>query len=237
LLQTLAHLIPARLLARIDTILHGHAARHFSQEGEDIVLQRIFEGRGPGHYVDVGAHHPRRFSNTCLFHLQGWTGMNIDPNPEAMQLFQSERPRDINLQVGVSNVPGTLTYFIFDEPALNTFDSPLAEKRVKETRFRIVDRKTVPVERLDALLSRHWPVDWAIDFMSIDAEGFDLKVIQSNTWEKYRPTYVLVECLGASLDAIDGHPVHALLIEKGYKVYAKTVNTFFYRDALNGPVR
>ena len=36
----------------------------YAQEGEDIVLSRIFNPheRAPGFYVDIGAHHPTRSS-------------------------------------------------------------------------------------------------------------------------------------------------------------------------------
>ena len=50
----------------------------------------------------------------------------------------------------------------------------------------------VPVERLDAVLSRHLPPGRQIDFLSIDAEGFDLKVLASNDWARFRPRCVLV---------------------------------------------
>ncbi|MFT4801330.1 MAG: hypothetical protein ACI93N_001101, partial [Flavobacteriaceae bacterium] len=41
----------------------------YSQEGEDILLNRIFNPQvnASGFYVDVGAHHPERFSNTFYF--------------------------------------------------------------------------------------------------------------------------------------------------------------------------
>ncbi|MCW5198181.1 FkbM family methyltransferase [Desulfobulbus sp. F3] len=32
-----------------------------------------------------------------------------------------------------------------------------------------------------------------IDFLSVDAEGVDLKVLKSNDWNKYRPYIVLAE--------------------------------------------
>lgn len=41
--------------------------RSWSQEGEDLILRRIFENKNTGFYVDVGAHHPKRFSNTIFF--------------------------------------------------------------------------------------------------------------------------------------------------------------------------
>ena len=64
--------------------LHGHYNLKYlncsySQEGEDMVLARYLEGQKNGFYVDVGAHHPFRFSNTYHFYLKGWHGVNIDP--------------------------------------------------------------------------------------------------------------------------------------------------------------
>ena len=50
----------------------------YSQEGEDMVLKRIFDKQTKGFYIDVGAHHPKRFSNTYNFYLKGWKGINID---------------------------------------------------------------------------------------------------------------------------------------------------------------
>ena len=49
----------ARLRARVFNI---YATKSYSQEGEDMILPRIFAGKGHGFYVDVGAHHPCRFS-------------------------------------------------------------------------------------------------------------------------------------------------------------------------------
>ena len=47
----------------------------FSQNGEDLILNRLFENKTNGFFVDIGAHHPVRFSNTYLFYLNGWSGI------------------------------------------------------------------------------------------------------------------------------------------------------------------
>jgi hypothetical protein len=73
----------------------------WSQEGEDLILQRIFEGQTTGFYIDVGAHHPRRFSNTFSFYRLGWQGLNIDAMPGSMVAFEKDRPPDINLEIGI----------------------------------------------------------------------------------------------------------------------------------------
>ena len=75
----------------------------FAQEGEDMILKRIFEGVRSGFYIDIGAFHPSKFSNTYYFYLRGWSGINIDPQPGVKSLFDKMRPRDINLELAISD--------------------------------------------------------------------------------------------------------------------------------------
>jgi FkbM family methyltransferase len=221
----------ATALRRATRLLDADGCVSYSQEGEDLVLARLLEGRGPGFYVDVGAHHPTRFSNTCFFYRQGWRGINIEPAPDVLAVFERERPRDINLQSGVAENPGTLTYYVFNDSALNTFDEPLKRDREVNTSYRVVRTIPIPVQRLDTILKRHVPSGRAIDFMSIDVEGLDLQVLRSNDWRVFRAEYVLVEALGFRLEAASSDPVHAFMVGVGYELVAKTVNTLFYRNA------
>jgi FkbM family methyltransferase len=224
LMRLRRHLI--QLLGRLWDI---HSRRSYSQEGEDMILGRIFEGQPRGFYVDVGAHHPRRYSNTNLFYRRGWRGINIEPNPDAMRAFRSIRSRDINLQVGVSDRAGSLKYYLFDEPALNTFDEDMAASRLANTPYKVLGTIEVPVERLDALLARHLPAGEQIDFLSVDVEGLDLMVLRSNDWTRFRPRCVLVEALNSSLVEAQGSDIHALLADNGYELFAKTFNTLVFR--------
>src|SRR5829696_7661265 len=80
----------------------AYSRKSYSQEGEDLILERIFLEQKKGFYVDVGAHHPKRFSNTFLFYKLGWFGINIDAMPGSMSAFESARPRDINLEVAIA---------------------------------------------------------------------------------------------------------------------------------------
>ncbi|MCJ0742379.1 hypothetical protein [Pedobacter montanisoli] len=109
----------------------------YSQEGEDLVLARIFEHQQKGFYVDVGALHPKRFSNTFKFYKQGWRGINIDAMPGSMLEFDKVRPLDINIETPISNKNETLNYYIFNEPALNTFSKELAEERSNKAIYKI----------------------------------------------------------------------------------------------------
>ena len=209
-------------------LLDGYAIKSYSQEGEDMILRRLFEDQKHGFYVDVGAHHPRRFSNTYFFYKRGWSGINIEPNPDAFQSFQTDRHRDTNLQLGISNKIDKLTYYLFDEPALNTFDQDIVKSRLATTRYKLVKTIKVPVERLDGILKKYLPADQVIDFLSIDVEGFDFAVLQSNDWRRYRPKCVLAEALGMSLTTAMRSDIFMFMEKQGYELFAKTYNTLIF---------
>jgi len=211
-----------------------YALKSYSQEGEDLILRRIFDGKGRGFYVDVGAHHPRRFSNTHSFYRLGWRGINIEPSPDAIRAFARERKRDTNLQMGVAEHAQTLTYYVFDEPALNTFDQGLMEWRLANTPYRVLKTISVPVERLEAILGRYLPAGRRIDFLTVDVEGLDFAVLRSNDWRRFRPQCVLVEALDTSLENVMRGALYQFVEGLGYELFAKTFNTLMFRDIATG---
>jgi hypothetical protein len=87
---------------------------------------------------------------------------------------------------------------------------------------------------LSEILSGYLTANQKIDFLSVDVEGFDLQVLRSNDWEKYRPAYILVECMSKeSFEEIVSDETYKYLISQGYSFFAKTVNTFFFKDTQN----
>lgn len=203
----------------------------YSQEGEDILLKRIFEYRNineGGFYIDIGAHHPMRFSNTYFFYKRGWNGLNIDATPQSMVAFNEMRERDINLEFAVSNKEEKLVYYMFNEPALNSFDKNLSMQRNNIPHYNIVQELEITTIRLDQILDQYLSIDQEIDFLSIDVEGFDFEVLQSNDWNKYRPKVVLIEVLAKNIDEMIGSHVYIYMKNLGYRYYAKTVGTHFF---------
>lgn len=206
-----------------------YAAASYAQEGEDLILRRVLEGRGTGFYVDVGAHHPHRFSNTYVFYEAGWRGINIDATPGSMAPFRRARPRDINVEVGISDRPGTLKYFIFEEPALCTFSEELARIRQFEHHCKLKTVIEVRTERLADVLGRHVPAGTHIDFLTVDVEGLDFDVLKSNDWRRFAPDVVVAEALEGTLESIASGPLVGFLREQGYGLFAKTLNSIFLR--------
>jgi FkbM family methyltransferase len=215
------------LINRFRKVVLPHAVLSYSQEGEDLILQRIFAARQNGFYVDVGAHHPRRFSNTYNFYRRGWRGINIDAMPGSMKEFNRVRPRDINLEMGVAAARGSMRFFIFSDAALNTFDAELAASR-NQGQYRIVGEIEVPTDTLATVLEAHMPADTGIDFISVDVEGLDLAVLESNDWSRFRPMCICVEHSVPDMLELPNTPLYSLLAPLGYRLYAKTANTLFF---------
>ncbi|MBE9109122.1 FkbM family methyltransferase [Nodosilinea sp. LEGE 07298] len=210
--------------------VYNHHTLSFSQEGEDRILVRLFGRQENGFYIDVGAHHPQRFSNTYLFYLKGWRGINIDAMPGSMDLFKAIRPEDINIEAAISSSSECITYFMFDEPALNGFSKEVSLKRNFSSRNNIVGEKLIKTKKLSEILDEYLPTGQTIDFLSIDVEGLDYQVLLSNDWSKYRPRIILIEELSVNLDSmISSSRIKSLLEGYGYKLFAKTFNTTFYR--------
>jgi len=207
----------------------SYALKSYSQEGEDMVLRRLFEKQKTGFYVDVGAHHPKRFSNTYFFYKLGWSGINVDAMPGSMTAFNRIRPRDINIEKPVSNKKQLLTYYAFNEPALNGFSKELSEERDGKGSYFVKFTKDIETSTLEEILDDNLPKVQSIDFLSIDVEGLDFNVLRSTNLEKYHPKVILVEILNSSLADIQISKIYQFLTDAGYELYAKTVNTVIFK--------
>src|SRR5262249_35160580 len=131
--------------------------------------------------------------------------------------------------VGVAAQPGLMTYFRFNEPALNTFSA--SEAAVKQhPPYHVIERIEMEVRRLDQILVDHVPMGQTIDFMSVDVENMELEVLSSNDWHRFRPRFVLAETLRTSILDLNSCEVVKLMNSVGYEPIAKAYNTTFFRD-------
>lgn len=200
-----------------------------SQCGEDLIIESLIPFKKNGFYIDIGANHPIKYSNTFLFYQKGWTGINIEPNPSKKWLFKLFRSRDINLNIGVGQKKSMVDFYIFNESTISTFDKNSMEE-FKKIGHKVSKTIKIPVLSLKEVLSTYIN-NKEIDLMSIDTEGYDLEVLKSNDWKKFRPHFIILETLeyrkkneGKKLnDFFDLY-----MQEIGYKIIADTyINTIY----------
>ena len=158
----------------------------------------------------------------------GWRGINIDAMPGSMEKFKEVRPEDINIEAAISDKDELLTYYIFNESALNTFSKNEAEQKAGKGNYRVIDEIKINTIPLSQVLNKHLDSNKQIDFLNIDVEGYDFKVLDSIDWTVYKPSVVLIEVLNIDLENLIDSKVYKFLRERAYKMIAKTFNTLIF---------
>jgi len=233
--------IPSKLLRIIThytienkSIRSGNFKISFSQQGEDVLIQNYFEGKDVGFFIDIGACHPIKYSNTYALYLKGWSGINIEPNPDNFGFFNSLRSRDINLNLGVSDKNETLPYYKFNDPAVNTFIYDHAVTWSKTAKFALEQTIHIHLRPLHEIILQYKSEKTPIDLMSIDCEGMDYLVLKSNNWDLFRPKMLLIENPVYDFYNYTDTEIHKFLISNDYTLYAVCGITEIFVDNRNG---
>jgi FkbM family methyltransferase len=218
---------------------HGFRPRPtFSQFGEDVAIRKLLNPQHSGTYVDVGAHHPFKGSNTAFLYLLGWKGLVVEPNPTYAPIYKKRRPRDVYVIAGVAETESQLEYFEFGEDVLNTFSAERAE-RLKATR-QLVRKQTIACRPLYDLVKEHLG-ETHVDLLSVDCEGLDLAVLRSARLELLKPTVLVIEDFQRYYSFRDGKELGAFdefLRDKDYSPIFQSAWSAIYvfnrwRDALH----
>lgn len=234
MINLLREILPPEIYKRIKKWVWANtdlvSYKSYSNEGEDMILRKIFFKKAEGFYVDIGAFHPKKGSNTYFLYKKGWNGINIDAMPGSMKLFNRLRKRDFNLEVPLGNDGETVNYYEFEDRALNGFESlELLSKDPKKPQNKLLKIHQILCTSLNAILEKHLPKGQEIDLITIDVEGQELRVLNSFDFEKYSPKWILIEIWNFSMESQFNGKVDSLLKEKGYRPRAKTLNTVFYQ--------
>ena len=164
----------------------------YSQWGEDQFIIEYFKDKQKGIYLDIGCFNPFMYSNTCLLHQKGWMGINIDINPTSIDLFNIARPNDFNICTTVNNEKKLFEVY-FDDPfsPLNTLDSKFYKNLDKSFS---TNKKNISVESksIDEIISLS-DIKTDIDFINIDVEGNDYKILTQIDIQKLKPKLISIE--------------------------------------------
>lgn len=196
-----------------------------AQNREDIILSGFFHHTKTGFYVDVGANDPAIDSVTKNFYEKGWRGINIEPISRLYKKLEEERPRDINLNIGISDKRGHLVFREYKAfHGLSTFVEDIKEDYDKlierDKKYKDYVERKVEIKTLKQVFDEQEVKE--IDFLKVDVEGYESEVINGNDWGKYRPKVI---CIEANHIVKDWRP---FLTEKGYElVFFDGINNYY----------
>jgi len=191
---------------------------HLGEFGEDIFIRRFFKNETKGFYVDIGCYHPIKGSLTYYLFKKGWKGLNVDLSKVSVDLFKISRPRDYNINAAVTDFDGDTSYY--ESGVINQQNSLILENEKKKIK--------VKAYKLNTLLN-----DFKIsqvDYLNIDVEGNEFKVISSFDFEKFQPKLISIEQNVYNSEKLFDDECHKLLSAKGYFLTSKIGVTCIYLD-------
>ena len=188
---------------------------HLGEFGEDIFIRRFFKKLDKGFYVDVGCYHPVKGSLTYSLYKKKWRGLNIDLSSSSIDLFKLSRFSDINFQAAITDFDGKTFYYE---------NSPINQQNSLENNNGT--KKEIDAYKLNTLLEK-FNID-KIDYLNIDAEGNDYKVIESFNFIKYNPQLISIEFNSYEIEKLLTSQIHSCMKKNNYKLISKFGVTCFY---------
>jgi len=172
----------------------------YSQRDEERVILEHFGDR-VGRFLDVGAYDPKQFSNVRALWDRGWSGVFVEPSPDAFQAFMAEYGGDCRallVNVAVNPQPG-LKGFSACADGVSTLVDAHRDKWAKGcgTKYTHIVVNTASFAALLAFTG----IDF--DFVSLDVEGGNWDLTVSVDWTTFRPEMVCAETDGRFDDLVE----------------------------------
>jgi hypothetical protein len=196
---------------------------------EDLVVRNHFAwdfDNSIGRFIDAGAFHPFKYSNTMLLSQLGWRGINIDCDPMKIARFQKLRPCDENICAAVGESLRDMVYLEYSaegltnriaDPAEKNLLSGCGEKPSKVTLIRVTTLTNV-IEQ-SAFQGQH------LHYLNVDCEGQDLSVLKGLNFSRYSPDLITVEAWTKKAQA----ELTAFLERFGYELTDIVRLTLFFK--------
>ncbi len=209
----------------------GEYKKSYSESfGEDLFVLYFFKNIKKGFYVDIGCNLPKSRSLTYLLYKNNWNGIKVDISKRSIDLNKIIRKRDINLNISVGNDEKSIdSYIFYNNCSMNTVDRKFknfTEKSVKK-KPEIVK---VNQKKLDTVLDNYNIKK--IDYLNIDVEGYELKVLSGFNIKKYNPDLVSIEIHDKECPPLN-NAIYKFFIDNKYNLISIYGWTYFFSKKVN----
>lgn len=208
---------------------------HNSRFGEEWIIRDFFGDQRDGVFVDVGANHYQRESNTYFLETAlGWSGLAIEPQSKFAADYQSYRPKTKFISLFVSDTSNReTTLYVPKYDLIASADKAFVESEGGTD----VQQLRVNTTTLDDVLERSGIVE--IDFLSMDIELHEPAALKGFSINRFLPRLVCVEGhLPVRQQVLDYFAAHEYVLLGKY-LRADSMNLWFTRapHATQSPAR
>ena len=166
-----------------------------------------------GYFVEFGAYDGTAHSNTRLLEDRGWTGLLVEPNPDLAAALRGTRTAVVDSRCVWDTTGDEVDLLVTGDPELSTVAAHASHDLHTDARHATAVRTVaVPTVSLDDLLDEHG-APATIDFMSVDTEGTELRILRAFDFTRHRPRLLAVEHNGRANE----QELDALMASHGYE--------------------
>ena len=185
----------------------------YSQFGQDQYLIKITDNKELS-YVEIGANHPTRLSNTLLLEESGWSGISIDPLKKYEHEWANTRKgRFICMAVGAETGERDFIEFSGSEDWIDMMSG--FKEYVRQEDYLTFDFRSykVKMDRLSTIVG-----DYEFDLLLVDTEGAEIEILKGVDFSICKPRFILIE---NAQKIGGGSELRAILHSYGYEVVAR----------------
>jgi FkbM family methyltransferase len=165
----------------------------YSQLGQDMMVMEFFNNKKNGYFVELGAHDGINFSNTlALERFLDWKGVCIEPLMLHFELLTKNRKCICRNEL-VSDKDGIEEQFVEmpnDLSQLSGIKDDLTAYNHLLNGIHIIHK--MKTKTLTTILDES-NAPSIIDFLSLDTEGSEYKILQGIDFQKYNFRFICVE--------------------------------------------
>jgi FkbM family methyltransferase len=187
-----------------------------SQQEEEQLVREFFGGVESGFFVEVGANHPTKASQSWHLEQAGWTGVLVEPQPELAACLVAARKAKVFAVACTSPAKAGLTLPLHVAGPLSALDRSRMAPGAK-----VDHTMMVPTRTLDDVLNEV-TAPTPIDFLSVDVEGHEVEVLLGFDLNHWQPRLIMVEDHAGNLRK------HRFLTENGYRLVRRVGNNGWY---------
>jgi len=179
----------------------------YSQNGEEGTILKHFDGKPAGTFLDIGAFHPTKFSNTRALWERGFKGVYVEPSPSLHQAFLDAIDGDPLMQLVtecIGNTAGEVEFFDSGDWAVSTTDPAWVEKwKSTGATFTAIKVRMITVPML-----LETSIHKTFDFISLDTENTVKMILPLLDLNALKTSLICLEWNGQDLEFFDStlHP-------------------------------
>jgi len=212
----------------------GGIKGHFGQWAEDVLVRKLFpKNKTNGTYLDLGSYHPFTHSNTAYFWMKGWTGFNVDANPNTIKLFNKARPNDCNIWSAIvpkvdydSGVHEISLLLPNDADYSNGVAAAGTVSNEVGIQRGFNNSQIVPAKSIAQIITEY--KIGMVDYVNLDIEGFDEVILNEIDFATLKPSVVTVEDYSNSLSELSSSVITKLMGLNNYELVARAGPTSIF---------